>query len=175
MPSIRYLPLILIPLILFSCSSQKKVKQIKCSKIYTKKFTEILDEKYKTVFENDTITYNEIRFECVNSAFYTHKVMYEKFGKWDKEIFPKNRRHPILMWENIELFSNGKKYTVLTNGLEEWKHIYASVMIFDDNKKDQLGVNSEIGNKVKTFFAELLKNHDPDKRAFYEIYWKSVK
>ena len=42
------------------------------------------------------------------------------------------------MWNNIDLLSNGKKYTVLTNGLEEWKHIYASVMILDEKENDVL-------------------------------------
>jgi len=42
------------------------------------------------------------------------------------------------MWKNIDIFSNGKKYTILTNGLEEWKHIYASVMILDKKQRDVL-------------------------------------
>lgn len=76
------------------------------------------------------------------SAGYTHKVMYDKFGKWDKAIYPSNKKSPILLWEKVDLFSNGEKYNVYTNGTEEWKHINASVMIFDENENDMLSMES---------------------------------
>jgi hypothetical protein len=161
--------------IFLSCSSsQKVVKETKCPKIYKNKFTEILNEKYIAVNNNDTTAINEIRFECVYSALYTHKVMYDKYGKWNKEIYPSNRNHPILMWKNIDLFSNGKQYTILTNGLEEWKHIYASVMVLDENEKDILSEQTDDKIAVTNLFAELIKNHNPEKKDFYEVYWKIV-
>lgn len=160
-----YLTIILS--IFLSCSSsQKAIKETKCPKIYKNKFTEILNEKYITVNGKDTTKINEIRYECVYSAFYTHKVMYDKYGKWDKEIFPSNRNHPILMWNNIDLFSNGKKYTVLTNGLEEWKHIYASVMILDEEERDVLTEQTEEKIALTNFFGELIKNHNPERKIF---------
>ena len=157
-----------------SCSSQKTAGEVKCPKIYKNDFTEILNEKYKTVYENDTITYNEIRFECIYSSFYTHKVMFDKYGKWDKEIYPSNRKHPILMWQNVDLFSNGKKYTIMTNGLEEWKHIYASVMVFDLNETDMLSSTAKEKEAITNLFSGLLKNHKTEKEDFFEIYWKTV-
>jgi len=161
--------------IFLSCSSsQKAIKETKCPKIYKNKFTEILNEKYVTVNGKDTTKINEIRYECVYSAFYTHKAMYDKYGKWDKEIFPSNRNRPILMWNNIDLLSNGKKYTVLTNGLEEWKHIYASVMILDEEERDVLTEQTEEKIALTNFFGELIKNHNPKKKDFYEVYWKMV-
>ncbi len=162
--------------IVLSCSSsQKVVKETKwCPKIYENDFTEILNEKYKTINNNDTISYNEVRFECVNSALYTHKIMYDKFGKWNNAIYPSNRKHPILMWEKIDLFSNGKEYTILTNGLEEWKHIYASVMVFDKNETDLLSNSSEEKEAITNLFTDFIKNHNTEKKDFYEIYWKMV-
>lgn len=159
---------------LLSCASHKATKDNKCPKIYKNDFTTILHEKYKTVYNNDTIAFNEIRFECVYSALYTHKVMYDKYGKWNKEIFPSNSKHPILMWENIDLFSNGKKYTVLTNGVEEWQHIYASVMIFDDAKTDVLSDASPVKVSLTNLFADLIKSHNTEKNDFYETYWNLV-
>src|SRR5690554_4256912 len=139
--------------VFLSCASSPKTAKGKCPKIYENDFTEILNDVYITIHEKETLRINEIRYNCVNSffytineirykcvysSFYTHKAMYDKYGKWDKAIFPNNRNYPILMWHNIDLFSNGKKYTVLTNGLEEWEHIYASVMILDENENDIL-------------------------------------
>ena len=171
----KFTYLIIVFFIVFSCSSsQKVVKETKCPKIYENDFTEILIEKYKTINNNDTITYNEIRFECVNSALYTHKVMYDKFGKWNKEIYPSNRKHPILVWEKIDILSNGKEYTILTNGLEEWNHIYASVMVFDKNETDLLSSATEENEVITNAFADLIKNHKTEKKDFYEIYWKMV-
>ena len=100
--------------------------------------------------------------------------MYDKFGKWNKAIYPSNRMHPILMWEKIDLFSNGNEYTILTNGLEEWKHIYSSIMVFDENETDLLSSSSSEKEAITNFFADLLKNHNTEKRDFYEIYWKMV-
>lgn len=165
----------IILLIFLSCSSSEKVvKETKCTKIYKNKFTEILNGKYVAVNGKDTIKINEIRYECVYSPFYTNKVMYDKYGKWDKEIFPNNRNQPILMWYNIDLLSNGKKYTVLTNGLEERKHVYASVMILDEKERDVLTEQTDEKFALTNFFGELIKNHNPEKKDFYEVYWKMV-
>jgi len=161
--------------LIISCStSQKVVKKEKCPKIYKNNYTEILNEKYETIYNKNTITFNEIRFECVYSAFYTHKVMFDKFGKWDEAIYPSNKKHPILVWKKVDLFSNGKKYNVYTNGIEEWKHIYASVMVFDENDKDLLLIESSEKESLTNYFAELIKKHNLENKDFYEVYWKMV-
>ncbi|MBS9774987.1 MAG: hypothetical protein KGV59_07540 [Tenacibaculum sp.] len=166
--------IILFPIFLSCCSTQREVKKAKCPKIYKNKFTKILNEEYVAVNDKDTTKINEIRYECVYSPFYTHKVMYDRYGKWDKEIYPSNRSYPILMWNNINLLSNGKKYTILTNGLEEWKHIYASVMILDEKGRDVLTEQTEEKIALTNFFGELIKNNNTKKKDFYEAYWKMV-
>ncbi len=167
--------LIFLIFLVLSCStSQKVVKDEKCPKIYKNNYTQILNEKYEAVTDNDTAMFNEIRFECVYSALYTHKIMFDKFGKWDKAIYPNNRKHPILKWENVDLFSNGKKYNVFTNGIEEWKHIYASVMVFDQNNNDLLTNDSPEKDNLTNYFSGLIKKNKTDKKDFYEVYWKMV-
>jgi len=162
-------------LFIFSCSSTKKsAKKSKCPKIYKNKYTEILSEKYTTIYNNDSISYNEIRFECVYSPSYTHKVMYDKFGKWDKMIYPTNKKHPMLLWKDVDLFSDGKKFIVVTNGVEEWKHIYASVMIFDKDENDLLSNNSKEKIALAKYFSKLILHNDHDKKEFYEAYRKVV-
>lgn len=160
---------------LMSCSSQRVGQEMKCPEIYKKDFTNIVHEKYWTSNGEKTVFYNEIRFECVYSPFYTHKVMYDRFGKWDKEIYPENKRYPFMVWDNVDLFSDGKKYKVITHGIEEWKHIYASVMVFDENGKDLLADSSSKKSLLTNFFADLIRNMDDDEGGdFYEAFWKTV-
>ncbi|MFV8365493.1 hypothetical protein [Flavobacterium sp. XS1P27] len=167
--------LIISLFLIFSCStSQKIVDKAICSQYFENKYTEILDKKYETIFNKDTITYNEIRFECAYSALYTHKVMFDKFGKWDKAIYPNNKKYPILVWEKVDLYSNGKKYNVYTNGTEEWKHIYASVMVFDENGTDLLSKESPEKENLKNYFSELIKKQNSKKKDFYKVYWTMV-
>ncbi|WP_136437551.1 hypothetical protein R5O20_06170 [Tenacibaculum maritimum] len=161
--------------IFLNCSSMRKaIKETKCPKIYKNKFTEILNKKYVTINNKDTTKINEIRYECIYSPFYTHKMMFDKYGKWGKEIFPSDKNHPILIWNNIDLLPNGKKYTVLTTGLENWKYIYASVMVLDEKERDALTKQNEEKIALTNFFGELIKNHNPEKKDFYEVYWKVI-
>jgi hypothetical protein len=167
--------LLLLAVIALSCATPSKVvSEDKCPKIYKNSFTEIRNEKLKTLLNKDTVTFNEIRFECVFSAFYTHKIMYDKFGKWDKALFINNKKHPILVWENVDLFSDGKKYNVITDGLEEWKHIYASVMVFDYKENDLLSKDSIEKEKLINYFSNQIKKLNDRNQDFYEIYWKTV-
>jgi hypothetical protein len=92
-----------------------------------------LYEEFKSVVNNDTIKLNEVKYECVYTAMYTKKVMYDKFGKWHKEIYTNKERHPMLIWENIKLFANDStKFTIVTNGLESIETInkYTSTLNF---------------------------------------------
>lgn len=161
--------------IIFSCSSTKKViKTEKCSKFYKNNYSKILNEKYETISNNDTIKFNEIKFKCVYSSLYTHKVMFDKFGKWNKAIYPSNKKRPILMWRKIDLYSNGKKYNVYTNGIEEWKDIYASVMVFDENETDLLSNESSEKENLTKYFADLIKKNKTKDKDFYKIYWQMI-
>ena len=100
--------------------------------------------------------------------------MYDKFGKWDKMIYQTNRKYPVLLWREIDLFADGKKFTVVTNGLEEWKHIYASVMVFDKDENDLLSNNSKEKIALAKYFSTLIMHSDHDKKEFYEAYWSEV-
>jgi len=172
----KYILTFIYASILLSCTSQKNISQnekVKCPKIYKNNFTKILNEKYVTIVDNDTISYNEIRFECVFSSFYTQKVMFDRFGKWDKEIYSKNRKHPVLVWNDIDLLSNGNEYIVIAYGIEEWKQIFASVMIFDKEEKDILS-DLDKRESITKLFSKMIKKNKTRKRDFYEVYWKMV-
>jgi len=124
--------------------------------------------------KNDTITLNELRFNAVFSAYYTQKVMYDKFGKWTKEIRPNNELQPILVWENIKLFENQNKlFSVYANGDENLNEIYASVLVYDDEANDCLEESNILKEKIINYFSKGIQNLN-DNDEFYGVYSKSL-
>ena len=172
----RHIYYVIITILISSCSASKSSSdEYRCNKYYKNNYVEILNKKFETISSsNDTVIFNEVRYQCVYSAFFTSKVMYDKFGKWDQAIFPENSRHPVLLWNDVSLFADSKKYDVFTFGEESFKHIYASVMVFDQENKDLFAEESEEKAKLTAYFGELLRNQDSEKKSFYEVYWKTV-
>ena len=166
---------IITALILISCSSTKNVTKKRCRSILKNDYKTILEEKFESVISKDTIFLNEVKYECVYTAMYTKKGMYDRFGKWNQEIYPKGQTHPILLWNNVKLFPNDTtEFIVATNGLESLKTIYASVLVFDKKNKDLLSDESKYKTKLIEYFSEMIKTNNSKKRDFYETYWKAV-
>ena len=166
---------ITIILILFSCSSTTKVNEKRCNSILKNDYKTILEEKFESVVNNDTIFLNEVKYECVYTAMYIKKGMYDRFGKWNQEIYPKGQNHPILLWNNVKLFPNDTtEFIVAANGLENTETIYASVLVFDKKNRDLLSDESELKTKLIYYFSDMIKTNNEQKRDFYEIYWKTV-
>lgn len=162
----------LLTIFLLSLTSYSQEKR--CKKIIKNGFKRVLYEEFKSVVNNDTIKLNEVKYECVYTAMYTKKVMYDKFGKWHKEIYTNKERHPMLIWENIKLFANDStKFTIVTNGLESIETIYASILVFDQNNNDLLAESSPYRDKLVDYFGKLIINNNK-KEDFYDIYWKQV-
>ena len=106
---------------------------------------------------------------------YIKKGMYDRFGKWNQEIYPKGRNHPILLWNNVKLFPNDTtEFIIAANGLENTKTIYASVLVFDKKNRDLLSDESVLKTKLIYYFSDMIKTNNEQKRDFYEIYWKTV-
>lgn len=100
--------------------------------------------------------------------------MYDKYGKWDKEIWPEKERHPILVWENIQLFDSEKElFSIAANGTESWEEMYASVIVFDSQDNDCFKENSKHKEFLLTFFDLGIRSVNSDKE-FYNIYWDIV-
>ncbi|MDH7446348.1 hypothetical protein [Aquimarina sp. 2201CG14-23] len=127
-----------------------------------------------SIIGKDSAFTNELRFQSVYSAFYTKRTMYDKFGKWDKEVRLKNEIHPILVWEKRSLFdSNNELYTIAANGKESREEIYASVIIFDSKNQDCLTKNSKIRDSLIQYFSNGIKKLKNQKK-FYKVYWEMV-
>jgi len=175
MIKIKLFTVLVLSLILSSCSSNKKVTEKRCASIVKNDFQNIIEEKSETIINQDTLFFTEVKFECVKNSFYTKKVMYDKFGKWDQEIYLKENSHPILLWNNLKLFpEDSTKFSVLANGLESSKTIYASILVFDKQNRDLLTEDNKYKTKLITYFSEMIRNNNAKKRGFYDIYWKTV-
>jgi len=163
--------LLTISLLSFTGSSQED----RCKTITKNSFSNIIYDKFISVVNKDTIKLNEVKYECVHTAMYTKKIMFDKFGKWHKEIYANKESHPILVWENIQLFpKDSTKFTIATNGLESSTTIYASILIFDKDNNDLLAENSSYRDKLVNLFGQFIVQENPKKEDFYEVYWKQV-
>lgn len=170
-----YLFTLITTLILISCASTNKITERRCKSILKNDYNTILEEKYESIVNNDTIFLNEVKYECVHTAFYIKKGMYDRFGKWNREIYPKGKHHPILLWNKVKLFPNDTtEFIVAAHGLESTGTIYASVLVFDKENNDLLSESSEYKTKLIEYFSEMIKSNDSLKRDYYEIYWKTV-
>ena len=177
--------LISLSLMILGCNSQKppKNKRVGIARetmnpstpfIYKNGYANYSIEKIPWRQNNDTVYLNSLKFNAVFTAFYTKKIMYDKFGMWSKEIRPNNEAHPILLWENVQLFKNDNNlFSVYAKGDEKWDEIYASVLVFDAEQNDCLGDDSTLKNKIISYFAKAIRTVE-DKSDFYEVYWKSV-
>ncbi|MCH2194092.1 hypothetical protein [Kordia sp.] len=84
-------------------------------KTFKKDLVGILYDKFKSIVGNDTIVNNEVKYECVSTAFYTVKELYDRFGAWTKEKYRNTYQGlPELVWMNVQLFEDDdKKFTIL--------------------------------------------------------------
>lgn len=164
----------ILVLVLFfvNCAPSKEAKFYDCAKYNQNNFGAIKQESFKTFFRGDTISYTEIRYDCSASALYTLRTMYNHFGKWHKYIKYNTSNQKLLIWENIDLLRVGKKYNVITFGVENTKdETYCSIMVFDNRGKDVLKYDSEEKQKIIDFFATDIRNpFDIDSKEFYEVY-----
>lgn len=148
------------------------------------------------IIKDSTSSYaSELRFNATYSAFYTKQVMYEKFGLWNKKLRIKREEHPILIWENVNLFNDGNLFTVYATGFENTNGpgnqvknnsfhkqvkgsnhgIYASVIVLDSSGIDCLKQdNIELRNSIIEFFSDGIKNLSTS-NEFYDLYWKEVR
>ncbi|MDX1828617.1 MAG: hypothetical protein R3342_03630 [Lutibacter sp.] len=174
---------LLLGIILIKCSSTieiPKTEKIKTKNpttpyIYINGFNKVDIFPVLLINNNDSIYINELRFNAVYSSFYTKKVMFEKFGMWDKKIRPNNERHPILIWKDRKLFENKNElFDIATSGIEKGGIIYASVIVFDSDNKDCLSVDSKIKDSIINYFSNGIKNLTNDKK-FYKTYWNMIR
>lgn len=152
------------------------IEEKRCPKIFKNDYKNIILDSITSVVDGKTIYLNEVKYECTFTSFYIKKGMYDRFGKWDQEIFPEGDRHPILLWKNVSLFSDDSKpFYVAAYGDENMSTIYSSVLVSDNQNNDMLSKESKYNAKLIDYFAEMIRSNDIKKQEFYDVYWKMVR
>jgi hypothetical protein len=159
---------------IIACASKKDISKKNCSRIYRNDFRNIAIDTFKTTVNGATLNYNIVSFQCVYSAMYTQKVMYDKYGKWNKIIFTQNGTD-LFIWEKINLFENDSQaFTVIASGRESSDITYVSIMIFDEHTNDMLSVSSPYREQLINYFSDAIRSNDENKTDFYEVYWTTI-
>lgn len=154
-----------------SASFHELYDKEQCSEYHKNGFSRISIGEYRNVIDNDTVNYDEVRFECVHISFITQKVLFDHFGKWDKALTQQDYHGLLLMWQNVDLFSNGKRYTVVADGRESRNITYGSFMAFNQEGEDIVAENLAEKDEIIKLFKKWIRNNDLDDRAFFDTYW----
>lgn len=126
--------------------------------------------KVLSIFEKDSLYINELHLKKIHSSFDTKKLMYDKFGKWDKEVWPKNVRYPIFIWENIKLLNKEEAlFSIVATGIENINEYYASVMVYDSDNHDCFTENAHFRESLILYFLHGIRNLDKDKPYTSEL------
>lgn len=120
---------------------------------------------------NDSLYMHELKFTSTSSAMFTQQLMYDRFGRWSKELKIKNQRHPALLWEKVKLFENSDAtFDVSASGNEAYRKTYSSVMIFNSENDDCLSEKALTKERLINYFSEGLKTLKK-RSKFYPVYW----
>lgn len=166
--------LILLTHLFIGCYTAKNTtNKVVCPTIYERDFTKIVGEKFNTVYNGEIVSYNEVRFLCVNSALYTQKIMYDNFGRWDKVSDANEIENRLLIWNDVDLFGDGQKFKVIAGGVEANKMIYASVMVFDENETDLLASDFSEREKIIKYFSKAIRKLNVKNDDFYTDYYQT--
>lgn len=177
--NIKIILILFVGLYLFNCSSSKNINSrfiITNSELNAVYNDTIWDGKVQivkleTVKVNDTTFLNELRIHDVQSAMYSKKYMYDKYGKWDEETYINNERHPILIWNNIKLFKEKDDlYSIAANGDENQKEMYSSIIVFDENGKDCFEKNYKNNKELITLFYRGIHKNNKENKYFFQKY-----
>lgn len=171
----KFLLLVLASLVMISCSSSSTSAEKRCTSFKKNNYIRIHEDNNSFLVQYDTVRYTEVKYDCVFSAMYTKKAMFDKFGKWQQAIYRTGQRHPILIWHNIKLFpQDSTRFMVVADGNESRETIYASVMVLDADKNDLLDEGSPYKEKLVNYFGEMIRANNSNRKIFYEFYWKEV-
>lgn len=172
----NYSALLIIGSVMISCISssniQRKYNYQECAKNYKNDFAEVSEGLFRVPLKGDTLLLTQVIFKCTSSASYNLRTMYGYFGKWNSHTVTNNSPKPLLIWYDIDLFSEGNKYNIITFGDEVSKHnIFTSFMIFNENHEDLL-LDNAFKNKCQVFFANNIRFNKNKSSDFFEDYLK---
>ena len=163
-----------ILLTLVGCAPLNNSNQSSCLEHPKNDYSFITESQFKSVVNKDTIVSTELKYQCVYSALYIPKGMYDRFGKWTEVIRQEGHRG-ILLWRNVKLFKfDASLYNVAAYSEENLTESYSAVIVFDDKNKDQLSADSEKRKDLSIYFSTLIRSNNENKKDFYPAYWKEI-
>ena len=159
-------------LFITDCASPKIMKTANPNIPYTyvNGFKDCVIKPHLSIQDKDSVYVNELKFNAVYCAMYSQKIMYDRFGKWNKVIAMGKGHSTILLWEKVNLFKNNNElYDVVATSTENWKEIYAGVMVFNSKNEDCLSEKSTTKDSIVKYFSDGIKKvkiHDENDKFF---------
>lgn len=143
----------------------------KCKGYYeTGTFTNGIEE-FQITFKDVEATFNQLRFYCAPELGSTDKIMFDEFGTWNQSYDLNADKSRMLVWKNVDLFSNGKKYSVYTSkNPDRTGFPYTAVLVFDEADNDVLIPHNPVRDDLINYFSDIIRNHS-DSKEFYKEYW----
>lgn len=118
-----------------------------------------------TITETDSSAVNELRILNKN-PYYTMMILFDDFGKWNKQIAPAESYDFYIIWQDVQLFENSsERYTIVTENTD----LYSSAWVFDSDKKDCLADSSPIKKAIINYFADGVRS-SPISDDFFTAY-----
>ena len=100
------------------------------------------DREYSIVVDtvinySDTFYTAELRIFKIKSSMDAMNMMYKNYGEWSGERKGKYQENiSQLIWLNVDLNKDGKKYLVIADGTETMTAYFTSLIIFDSDTKN---------------------------------------
>lgn len=141
--------------------------EFECDKIFKNGFSGVRTIA-RISLNSDTI--HEVRYQCVFSSFYTQKLMYDRFGKWDSAV-EIGKFSRLLKWKNVDLFDDGRVFSVYADGVENDFESFASILVFDEKMNDVLNYQHEDRQSVIELIGVWIRQNEDKNEEFYEKYY----
>jgi hypothetical protein len=141
------------------------------TKAYPKNnFKNVIEDTLRILGED--VVLNSINFNGSYTAFYTSKVMYDEFGKWDVFRYDKEQNDFICKWENRIMTSDSLPITIYTTGEENKYFMYSGFSATDVNGNDLLTDGNPYKPVLTRIIGNLIRANDSAKKDFYTEYWE---
>ena len=145
---------VLILIISCACSTPKSKTDNSFKRDISVKTAEFGVVQVPIISDSDTLILNELRFYTINSALNSIKMMSGIYGNSNMELEGRYQSNlPQMVWKNKEILNNDELYTISACGTETGTEHFASIAIFDSEKKDCLDNSHPDRQKLIDFFV----------------------
>lgn len=102
--------------------------------------------------------------------------MFDKFGKWDREVYPSGFSYPVLIWENRKLLpEKNDLFTIVASGKESKKELFSSILIFDRESQNALDDLYPNHKEIKEILINVMSEKENKDTTFFQLFEKLKK